>query len=145
MDEPWLLTDSNILLRLGIRAHPDYLLIEGCATGFHQGWSLKHNFKARYSGSAMCIIIELPDDIAQHEDPARDALEALTIEGFRSGSLSSYQARTLLGLTRFEFDAFLVSHDVWEHSYGFEELEKDRETLKRLDNASDLASPVVPS
>jgi hypothetical protein len=29
----------------------------------------------------MQITVELPDDIAQHSNPAREALEALAIEG----------------------------------------------------------------
>jgi hypothetical protein len=54
----------------------------------------------------MRITIDLAEDIARHADPAREALEAVAIEGYRSGALSGYQARTLLGPTRFEFDRF---------------------------------------
>jgi hypothetical protein len=36
----------------------------------------------------MEITLKLPDDLAQHADPAREALEALVIEGYRSGALA---------------------------------------------------------
>lgn len=54
----------------------------------------------------MQITVELPDDIAQHADPGREALERLAIEGYRSGALTHHQAGQLLGLSRFEFDDF---------------------------------------
>jgi hypothetical protein len=46
----------------------------------------------------MQITVELPDDIAQHSDPARVALEALATEGYRSGAFTHHQACQLLGL-----------------------------------------------
>ena len=45
----------------------------------------------------MQITVQLPDDFAQRPDPAREALEAFAIEGYRSGALSAYQTRMLLG------------------------------------------------
>jgi hypothetical protein len=74
----------------------------------------------------MQIIVTIPDDLAQHANPAREALEAFAIEGYRSGALSGYQTRLLLGFeTRAEFDGFLKDHQVWEHAYSVEDLEKD--------------------
>ncbi len=74
----------------------------------------------------MQIIVTIPDDLAQHPNPAREALEAFAIEGYRSGALSAYQTRQLLGFeTRAEFDGFLKQHEVWEHAYSVEDLEKD--------------------
>jgi hypothetical protein len=55
----------------------------------------------------MQITVELPDDIARHPDPGREALERLATEGYRSGALTHFQAGQLLGLSRFEFDDFL--------------------------------------
>ena len=87
----------------------------------------------------MQVTFEIPDDMAgklasNGQDPARAALEALAIEGYRSGALSPYQTRRLLGLeTRYELDGFLKAHNVWERAYGLEELERDRETLKHLE------------
>jgi hypothetical protein len=40
----------------------------------------------------MQITVELPDDISQHTNPGREALERLAIEGYRSGALSHHQA-----------------------------------------------------
>jgi hypothetical protein len=52
------------------------------------------------------------------------------IEGFRSGALSRYQSRLLLGFeTRDELDGFLKEHQVFEHSYGVKELEEDIKSL----------------
>lgn len=45
----------------------------------------------------MKIMVELPDDLAQHPDPGREALEVLAIAGYRSGELSHYQARQCSG------------------------------------------------
>ena len=66
----------------------------------------------------MTITLNLPEDIAQHlvsrgEDPARTALEALALEGYRSRTLSEEQIRRMLGFeTRMEVHAFLKQHDV---------------------------------
>jgi hypothetical protein len=64
-------------------------------------------------------------------DPARIALEAESIEGYRSGILTSYQTRCLLGFqTRYELDFFLKAHNVWERAYSLEDLEQDRRTMQ---------------
>jgi predicted HTH domain antitoxin len=80
----------------------------------------------------MEITVKLADDVAQHPDPGREALEALVIEGYRSGALSHYQASQLLGISRFEFDGFLKERNIYEHAYDVEDLERDRETLRQL-------------
>ncbi len=46
---------------------------------------------------AMQITVQLPDDLAGHAAPAREALEAFAIESYRSGALSAYQTCLLLG------------------------------------------------
>jgi hypothetical protein len=80
----------------------------------------------------MQITVQLPDDLAQHPDPAREALEAFAIEGYRSGVLSAYQVRLLLGFeTRYELDGFLKEHEVWEHAYGVGDLEQDAAGFER--------------
>ena len=88
----------------------------------------------------MKITVELPDGLAEHPAPGREALEALTIEGYRSGVLSHYQASQVLGLSRFEFDAFLKSHNIDEHAYNAEDLEQDLETLRQLEAKKPLRS-----
>lgn len=86
----------------------------------------------------MQVIVEIPDDMAQRltppgKDPARTTLEAVAIQGYRSGALSAYQTRRLLGFgTRYELDGFLKAHNVWEHAYDLEDLEQDRETMQQL-------------
>jgi hypothetical protein len=83
----------------------------------------------------MTITVELPDDVATHENPSREALEALAIQGYRSGVLSAHQTRVLLGFqTRYELDGFLKSHNVWEYAYGLEDYRNDMAALERLND-----------
>jgi len=80
----------------------------------------------------MQITVQLPDDLAQHPNPAREALEALAIEGYRSGALTAYQTRLLLGFeTGSELDGFLKEHGIWDHSYNVQDLEKDAAGFER--------------
>jgi predicted HTH domain antitoxin len=79
------------------------------------------------------ITVQLPDDLVQRPDPGREALEALSIEGYRSGALSHHEASQLLGLSRFEFDGFLKGRNVYDHAYGMADLEEDMDTQRRLD------------
>lgn len=83
----------------------------------------------------MKITVELPDDVAQRPDPGREALEALTIEGYRSGALTHYQASQLLHMSRFEFDGFLKARHIDDHAYDVEDLEKDLATIEQLEAA----------
>jgi len=82
---------------------------------------------------SMQIRVELPDDIARRPGPGREALEALAIEGYRSGALTHYQASQLLGLSRLEFDRFLKDRNVYDHAYDADDLEQDLETLRQLE------------
>jgi predicted HTH domain antitoxin len=67
----------------------------------------------------MQITVELPEDIARHlaadsQDLPRAAIEALAIDGVRSGKLSTGQARRLLGFsTRMQVDGFLKERGVY--------------------------------
>jgi predicted HTH domain antitoxin len=79
------------------------------------------------------ITVELPDDVAQRPDAGRQVLEALAIEGYRSGALTHYEASQLLQLSRLEFDALLKSRNIDDHAYDVEDLEQDLETLERLE------------
>jgi predicted HTH domain antitoxin len=89
----------------------------------------------------MKITVELPDDVAKHADPGREALEALAIEGYRSGTLTHYQAGQLLGLTRFEFDRFLKDRNIYEHAYDVEDLDRDMATHRKLEAKGALRRP----
>jgi len=86
----------------------------------------------------MEIRVELPNDITQHADPAREALEAVALAGYLSGKLTSYQAGRLLGLSsRFEFEALLKTRGIYDHAYGPADLAEDWDTLRKLgDRAS---------
>ena len=77
--------------------------------------------------------MRLPDDIIGHPDPGREALEAVAIEGYRSGALTHYQASQLLGLSRFEFDGFLKNRGIQDHAYDVGDLEEDLEALSQLE------------
>jgi predicted HTH domain antitoxin len=70
--------------------------------------------------------------LAERPNPGREALEALVIAGYRSGVLSHYQASRMLGLWRFDFDAFLKARKIDEHAYDEEDLKEDLETLRML-------------
>jgi hypothetical protein len=67
----------------------------------------------------MQVQIDIPDEIASEfsELPGgigRAAVEALALEGVRSGRLAERQARLMLGIaTRYEMDGFLKSHGVF--------------------------------
>jgi Uncharacterised protein family (UPF0175) len=82
----------------------------------------------------MRLILELPEDLAQclGQDGgalSRAALEALALEGVRSGKLSAAQARRLLGFrTRNQIDAFLKAHGV-DLPLTIEQVRRDSEAV----------------
>ena len=85
----------------------------------------------------MRITLDVPDDVAaglaaSGHDVPRAALEALAVEGYRTGTLTQAQVRRLLGYqTRAEVDGFLKQHEVWLE-YTLDDLERDHEALRRL-------------
>ena len=89
----------------------------------------------------MKITVELPNDIAQRPDPGQHALEALAVEGYRSGALTPYEASQLLQLSRFEFDALLKRRNIDDHAYDVGDLEQDLETLERLEASGLMPRP----
>jgi hypothetical protein len=66
----------------------------------------------------MQVHLDVPEDVALQfaAEPGginRAALEALAIEGVRSGKLTVHQARQMLGIpSRYEMDGFLKAHGV---------------------------------
>jgi len=86
----------------------------------------------------MRVTLEIPDEMAawvasQGQNLSRAALEALAIEGYRSGALTPLQTRLMMGFDiRYELDQFLRKHQVWEHAYDLEDLEQDQETIRQL-------------
>jgi len=67
----------------------------------------------------MDVHLEIPDELARQlasdaNGLARAALEAIALEGVRSGKLTVSQARRLLGIdSRYEMDGFLKAHGVF--------------------------------
>ena len=89
----------------------------------------------------MKITVELPDDVARRPDPGREALEALAIEGYRSGALTHYEASQLLQFSRFEFDAFLKARNIYDHAYDLQDFEQDLATLRDLQASGQMPRP----
>lgn len=83
------------------------------------------------------VTIELP---AELEDKLRretsnlekDVREAYALQLFREGKLSHFELSQMLGLDRFETDAYLQRHRVYEGSLTMEDLASDRSTLEDL-------------
>ena len=84
----------------------------------------------------MRITLEIADEftatlVPPGQDPARVALEAISLEAYRGGRLTGYQLRTLLGIpSRYQLDGFLKEHQVYD--YTIEDFEKDLATIREL-------------
>jgi predicted HTH domain antitoxin len=59
-------------------------------------------------------------------------LGALVLQGYRTGTLSQYQASQLLGMSRFEFEGFLKDRAIFDNAYDIADLERDRQVLETL-------------
>jgi predicted HTH domain antitoxin len=83
------------------------------------------------------VRLDLPADLEEklrRETPNLDAdvKEAYALELFRRGKLSHYELSRALGLDRFETDAWLKRHKVFEGSLTMADLEADKQTLDRI-------------
>jgi predicted HTH domain antitoxin len=84
----------------------------------------------------MQLTIEVPDDVAEDlreawGDVHRHVLETVAVEGYKSGALSSYQVRLMLGYgTPMELDDLLARSGV-PRDYAPEDLERDYEVSRR--------------
>jgi hypothetical protein len=85
----------------------------------------------------MEITLNIPDELARQvtsegKDPARIALEALALEGYRSELLSESAVRQMLCFeTRMEVHDFMKRHCVYLH-YDVADLEQDQVTGQKL-------------
>lgn len=85
----------------------------------------------------MQVTLDLPDDISaaleeRWQDLPRQALEALAVEGYRTGALTETQVRRLLGLeSRFQVHALLKMHRV-PLRYSETDLEDDLAAHREL-------------
>jgi len=88
-------------------------------------------------GGAVQLAIELPQDIgeelrAKWKDLHGAALEALALEGYRSGALTESQVRRMLGFeSRMRVNQFLRDHGVY-YEYSPTELEDEIDSNERL-------------
>ena len=85
----------------------------------------------------MALTIQLPSDVeqrlrAQSANLDAEAKEAVALDLFRKGKLSHYELSQMLGLDRFETDAYLKVHNVVEGSLTMEDLNEQTETLDRV-------------
>lgn len=84
----------------------------------------------------MNVAIDLPDDIVQQlemkwSDVPRGVMEAIAVEGYRSGALTHGQVERLLQLSWEETEVFLKERQAYLH-YDESDLAQDRATLDRL-------------
>ncbi len=85
----------------------------------------------------MQVAIELPEDIAEGlqakwKDLPRHALEALALDGYRSGALTESQVRRMLGFqTRWEVNAFLRDRGAY-YNYTPSEIDQEIRTNDQL-------------
>ena len=85
----------------------------------------------------MQVTLNIPDSLAEQliaagKDPARAALEALAVEGYRTQRLSEAEVKRMLGYgTRMQVHALLKEHDVYLH-YTMETLQQDIDASDRF-------------
>ena len=84
----------------------------------------------------MNIAVELPNDIARQletawQDIPRRVLEAVAVEGYRSGALTHGQVQRLLNLSWWETEALLKERQAYLQ-YDEADLEQDRAALDRV-------------
>jgi len=85
----------------------------------------------------MQVAIELPEDIAaglraKWQDLPRHTLEAVALEGYRSGALTESQVRRLLGFqTRWELNSFLRERGAY-YDYTPSEIDQEINANERL-------------
>jgi chromosome segregation and condensation protein ScpB len=67
----------------------------------------------------MQITIEVPDELAErllgneHSPLSRQVLEVLAVEAYKADRLTSAEVGRILGLSRWEVDAFLKQHQAY--------------------------------
>ncbi len=84
----------------------------------------------------MNLVVHIPDELAERlsadGDVERLALEALVLEGFRAGRISTDELGRVLGLGGLdEIDGFLKAHEIYE-PYTLADFEREQQALDRL-------------
>jgi hypothetical protein len=82
---------------------------------------------------ALTVSEELAASLGVNSDAvSRLALESLAVEGYRSGRISAFQVRQMLGHeSRWETEDFLAAHGVWPGT-TVEDLEAELRSLEKL-------------
>ncbi len=83
----------------------------------------------------MSVQVEIPDSVFSLPpgEVSRQVLETVAVEGFKSGQLSTYQVRKMLGFeSRFQVHKFLADHGVPWVDYSVEEAKREIELLEGL-------------
>ena len=83
------------------------------------------------------VMLNLPADLEEkvRRESANlneEVKDAYALELFRQGNLSHHELSRALGLDRFETDAYLKRHSVFEGSLTMADLEADRLTLEHV-------------
>ena len=91
----------------------------------------------------MEVTLTIPDDVARDIQNggtttlSRRVLELAAIKALEADLLSTHQVREMLGFeSREELFAFLKAHDVRDHSFTLEDLEKGQAIFAALQNKS---------
>lgn len=84
----------------------------------------------------MNVAVELPEDIIRRlesawQDVPRRALEAVAVEGYRSGALSRVEVGRLLGFSFWQTEAFLKERQAYL-PYTDADLARDRSVLDQV-------------
>lgn len=83
----------------------------------------------------MKVAIEIPDDIgrvlaAKAGGVSRAVLEAVAVEAYRSGAITTAQVQQMLGLrSRWETESFLQRAEAY-HDYTMMDLERDMAAIR---------------
>ena len=85
----------------------------------------------------MAVTIQLPADVEQRlrtefADLDAEAKETLALDLFRRERISHCELSKVLGLDRFQTDAFLKRHSVLEGSLTMQDLDEQSQTLDRV-------------
>jgi len=85
----------------------------------------------------MAVTIQLSVDLeqrlrAEFADLDNEAKETLALDLFRRERISHFELSKVLGLGRFQTDAFLKRHNVLEGSLTMQDLDEQSQTLDRV-------------
>jgi hypothetical protein len=83
------------------------------------------------------LVLDLPPEIEERlrrasTDVAADAREAFAVDLYRRGTINRLELAQILGFDRFETEALLKRHCVFEGSLTLADLERDSQTLEKL-------------